>query len=120
MDSPSLGIHYFGTFGMAAISYSLAALLLAAGVLAAWAWQMPQGPAQFAGDRAPGTRPGPVAVIGGTVDCRWADASTAAEPGSPVAAGRRFVLASGLLQIWYDSRVEVLVQGPAIYEVELA
>ena len=28
------------------------------------------------------------------------------------------MLASGLLQIWYDSRVEVILQGPAIYEAD--
>ncbi len=62
--------------------------------------------------------PEQVAVISGAVDCRWADASTAIEPGAAVPAGRRFVLASGLLQIWYDSRVEVILQGPAIYEAD--
>ena len=62
--------------------------------------------------------PEQVAVISGAVDCRWADASTAIEPGATVSAGRRFVLASGLLQIWYDSRVEVILQGPAIYEAD--
>ena len=63
-------------------------------------------------------QPRQVGVISGATDCRWADASTAIEPETRVAIGRRFVLASGLLQIWYDSSVEVLLQGPAIFEVD--
>ena len=66
----------------------------------------------------PRANPVQIGVISGAAHCCWADASTAIEPGACVSVGRRFVLGSGLLQIWYNSGVEVILQGPAIYEVD--
>ena len=111
------GTHRFDLLGSAVFSYGLAMLLLAASVVAAWAWRLPNAPPRFADDKSPAV-PARVAVITGATGCRWADASTAIGPGASVSAGRRFVLASGLLQIWYEGGVEVLLQGPAIYEVD--
>ena len=130
--------------GGAAFVYAVAALVLAAGAFAAWRWGAVGRPAQVAkgapgpranleqvglitgavdcrwADRgtAAGAGPERIAVISGAVDCRWADADTAIEPGAAVLAGRRFALASGLLQIRYESHVEVILQGPAIYEAD--
>jgi hypothetical protein len=58
-----------------------------------------------------------VGRITGLVDCQLANAS-AARKGGPVRLGRRFVLASGLVEITYDTGAKVLLQGPATYEVD--
>ena len=41
-------------------------------------------------------------------------------PLSPVSLGDTFALASGLMEITYDTGAKVIVQGPATYEVESA
>ena len=51
------------------------------------------------------------------VDCRWANADTTAIHGANVSLGRKFALASGLLEITYDTGANVILQGPVRYEV---
>ena len=41
-------------------------------------------------------------------------------PSSPVSLGDKFALASGLMEITYDSGAKVILQGPASYQVESA
>ena len=48
----------------------------------------------------------------------WLDESTSTVSGARVPLGRRYALASGLLEITYDSGAKVVLQGPATYEVE--
>ncbi len=48
----------------------------------------------------------------------WQDESTSTVSGARVPLGRRYALASGLLEITYDSGAKVVLQGPATYEVE--
>ena len=49
------------------------------------------------------------------VDCKWA--GTAFD--SPVVPlGRKYELASGLMEITYDTGAKVILQGPVTYEVE--
>ena len=51
------------------------------------------------------------------VDCKWA--GTAFD--SPdVPLGRKYELASGLMEITYDTGAKVILQGPVTYEVESA
>jgi len=58
-----------------------------------------------------------VGRITGMVDCKWA--GTAFD--SPdVPLGRKYELASGLVEITYDTGAKVLLQGPVTYEVESA
>ena len=59
-----------------------------------------------------------VGQITGTFDCQWADASTAAIDDAYVPLGRRYALASGLMEISYDTGAKVILQGPCIYQVE--
>jgi hypothetical protein len=59
-----------------------------------------------------------VGRITGMVDCRWADPTTEAISGAYVPMGRRYALASGLMEITYDTGAKVLLQGPVTYEVE--
>ena len=49
------------------------------------------------------------------VDCKWAGAALDS-PGVPL--GRKYELASGLMEITYDTGAKVILQGPVTYEVE--
>ena len=59
-----------------------------------------------------------VGKITGMVDCKWADPNTAAFHGANVLLGRKYALASGLMEITYDTGAKVILQGPVTYEVE--
>ena len=52
-----------------------------------------------------------VGRITGMVDCKW-------NGGSRVSLGQKFELASGLMEITYDTGAKVILQGPVTYEVE--
>ncbi|MBU4273322.1 MAG: FecR family protein [Planctomycetes bacterium] len=58
-----------------------------------------------------------VGRITGMVDVKWSDTTTAAVT-SYVALGRKYALASGLMEITYDSGAKVILQGPCTYEAE--
>ena len=58
-----------------------------------------------------------VGRITGMVDCKWAGTALDS-PGVPV--GTKYELASGLMEITYDTGAKVLLQGPVTYEVESA
>ena len=56
-----------------------------------------------------------VGRITGMVDCKWA--GTAFD--SPACSfGKKYELASGLMEITYDTGAKVILQGPVTYEVE--
>jgi hypothetical protein len=58
-----------------------------------------------------------VGRITGLVDCKSAEPGAA--PLSPdVRLGRKYELASGLMEITYDTGAKVILQGPVTYEVE--
>jgi hypothetical protein len=59
-----------------------------------------------------------VGRVTGLVDCHWSDAHTAVRLGRRVAASDEFVLASGLVEITYDTGAKVLLQGPVTYHVD--
>ena len=59
-----------------------------------------------------------VGKITGMVDVKWSDASTATYDGANVLLGRKYALASGLMEITYDTGAKVILQGPVTYEVE--
>jgi hypothetical protein len=60
---------------------------------------------------------GIIARITGMVDCKWVDPDNA--PFGPnVFRGRTYALASGLMEITYDTGAKVLLQGPVTYEVK--
>ena len=69
--------------------------------------------------RRPPSRRGPPrlserSIVGGRIPARRLVS------GAPVCAGRRIVLESGLLEILYDDRGEVILQGPVDYTVDSA
>ena len=59
-----------------------------------------------------------VGKITGMVDCKWADINTSTERGNSVLLGRKYTIASGLLEITYNTGAKVILQGPVTYEVE--
>ena len=52
-----------------------------------------------------------VGRITGMVDCKW-------NGGSRVSLGQKYELASGLMEITYDTGAKVILQGPVTYSVE--
>ncbi len=65
-----------------------------------------------------------VGRITGMVDCRWTGSGVRGREAekdnstSLVALGDKLVLASGLLEITYDTGAKVILQGPVAYEVD--
>jgi hypothetical protein len=59
-----------------------------------------------------------VARITGMVDCTWSDPTTEAVNGAYVPLGRKYALATGMMEITYDTGARVILQGPVAYEVE--
>jgi len=59
-----------------------------------------------------------VGKITGMVDCKWADPQTETVNGANVLFGRKYALASGLMEITYHTGAKVILQGPVTYEVE--
>ena len=59
-----------------------------------------------------------VGKITGMLNCKWADPQTETSLGSNVLLGRRYSLASGLMEITYNTGAKVILQGPVTYEVE--
>jgi len=58
-----------------------------------------------------------VGRITSMVDVHWADASTAAVT-DLVALGRKYAIASGMMEITYDTGAVVTLQGPVTYEAD--
>ena len=59
-----------------------------------------------------------VGRITGMVDCQWADRLDGGGRWRHVPLGRKYALASGLMEITYDTGAKVILQGPVTYEVE--
>ncbi len=58
-----------------------------------------------------------VGHVTGMVDVKWSDINTSTEQGNGVPLGRKYALASGLMEITYDTGARVILQGPVTYEV---
>ncbi len=59
-----------------------------------------------------------VGQVTGMLDVRWADDSTAALGGAGVPLGRKYAIASGLMEITYNTGAKVILQGPVTYKVD--
>jgi len=59
-----------------------------------------------------------VAHVTGLVDCEWSNPQESLPIDARVPQGRAIALASGLLEITYDSGAKVILEGPCSYEVE--
>ena len=58
-----------------------------------------------------------VGRVTGMVDCKWTDSSKAPVSGH-VAMDQKFALASGLMEITYDTGAEIILQGPMTYQID--
>ena len=59
-----------------------------------------------------------VGRITGMAGCRWSNPQTAPTQNTQVPLGQKYAMASGLLEITYDTGAKVLLQGPVTYEVK--
>ncbi len=123
-DGPSGAWHgpiaWFSQIGP--LSYSIATVLVGVALLAASMISVPRaalGARRDAPSPLPVEQPEvePVGRITGTLDCRWADPDST-PPAAVVPLGGKYALASGLLEISYDTGAKVILQGPCTYEVE--
>ena len=106
-------------------SYAAAAVIVTVGLLIGWAYHVPVYQ-QFADNArqsdGASLHPEPEMVfvgrVTGMVDCHWADPKTGTIVYAYVPLGRKYTLASGLMEIAYDTGARVILEGPCAYEVE--
>ncbi len=106
-------------------SYAAAVVITGMLVLSAWVYRVPlRGEVAVAPPIPASHVPAPppeieyVGRIAGTADCRLADPRNVLVTAVPL--GRRYNLASGLMEIAYQSGARVILQGPCSYEVDSA
>ena len=99
------------------VAYLLAAVILGLGIVAAAVTYVSQPVHVASALQVQKSRSVPepntpcVGRITGMVDCRWTG-------GSRVSLGQKCELASGLMEITYDTGAKVILQGPVTYSVE--
>jgi hypothetical protein len=124
--SPAVDSPLFSTLfapGGWAFSYAAATVVTGLLLLVLWAWTVSHD-RELAGLPPHSTLPavGPekprelVGRIIGTADCRWANPDDI--PPAAIRVGRKYELASGLLEISYLSGAKVILQGPCTYEID--
>ncbi len=122
--SPTLPTPFtFDSFvGSPLFSYMAATVIMGVGLLVFWAWKVSLHDEVATYPRAepsPVVREmEPVGRISGMADCRWADSQDA--PSAAVPLGRKYELASGLVEITYQTGAKVILQGPCTYEIDSA
>ena len=103
-----------------------ALLVMGLGLLGAWMYQVdiPRPIAHINRPAAIPVKPRAaddfefVGQVTGMVDVQWADVQTATLHGANVPLGRKYALASGLMEITYKTGAKVILQGPVAYQVE--
>ena len=104
-------------FGGFLLSYLIAAIVVGIGMLAGWMCRVSdyQHVAGNGSRSAPAAAPAERkksslwAASRDMVDCRWADPKTEAFTGARVPLGRKYALASGLMEITYDTGAKVIL-----------
>ena len=122
---PSSFILHPSTFsqflGGVMLSYVIAGLIFGVATIHAWMWQ---SSADFVAPHVArdGTRDGDgVATVGritAMAACQWADPNAAVVNPAAIPLGHKFAIESGILEITYCSGAGVILQGPAVYEVD--
>ncbi len=126
--SPAIPVPAFSlssSLGGWLFSYAVAMVLTGVAILGAWVYTVshdgelamspPVTPAPERRDVEPKLES--VGQVTGTFDCRGTDRQ-AVSVGAPMTVGRRYDLASGLLEIGYQSGAKVILQGPCSYVVD--
>ena len=120
--------------GALVFSHVLAAVILGMFLLVGLAWRVSLNPASDVNDINIVLQHKPVSVIGritALADCRWRQWSVTSGQGPNISKtkdlgpktvflGDRFVLASGLMEITYNTGAKVILEGPCTYEIESA
>ena len=114
------GLSSAGSF---AFSYVVAALIVGVGLLVGGVWRVSyfQELANSAAWQVPAARVARIPTVGRITDmvgCRWINPAAAPADRDPVALGRKYALAAGLLEVTYDTGAKVIIEGPATYEIE--
>ncbi|MBN1395488.1 MAG: FecR domain-containing protein [Pirellulales bacterium] len=113
-------VGYFANHSFA-LSYLIAAMLLGVAMLISSMIYVSR-PAEMAdAGGASEARPQKIVFVGrvkNMVGCTWSDPATTAYAGSSVPLGRKYAMASGLMEIAYADGATVILQGPCEYEVE--
>ncbi len=125
---PLFAIH--SSLGGWLVSYAAATVLTGAAILGAWLYKVshdypaaePSRPsvaavAQQANQAEPKLEM--VGTITGTAGCQWANPQDAPSR-SAIPLGGKYALASGLLEISYNTGAKVILQGPCVYEIDSA
>ncbi len=110
-------------------SYAAAVIIVGVGLLIGWAYQVSIPRSDHRESAEAVARPAPadartqpetvfVGRVTDMVECRWADPKTATIDYAYVPLGRTYALASGLMEITYDTGGKVILEGPCVYEVE--
>jgi hypothetical protein len=113
----------FSPLGSFVLSYALAAVIIGAGILIGWACKVSNHqPVANAPSPSPITHHEPQMVfvgrVTGMVDCRWSDPNSGTADYAYIPLGRKYALASGLMELSYDSGATVILEGPCSYTVE--
>jgi hypothetical protein len=119
----------FYPMGGFAFSYAAALVIVGIGLLIGWAYQVstPRPDQRESVYAKPPVRPTEVrpdsdmvfvARVTDMVECRWADPSTGTIVFAHVPLNRKYALASGLMEITYNTGAKVILQGPCVYEVK--
>jgi hypothetical protein len=110
-------------------SYGAAAVIVGIGILLAWVYHVPEPQADrlhvvvsrpstaTKKPELPEERVVGVARVTGMVDITWANSNLAPSI-QRILLGDKFALASGLMEISYDTGAKVVLQGPCTYTVE--
>ncbi|MBN1393995.1 MAG: FecR domain-containing protein, partial [Pirellulales bacterium] len=108
-------------------SYMAATVVLCLMLLGAWTYKISHVRDQhYVADSRRQTASGPseqpelvfVGRVTGMKDCRWSDPNTHTYIGASAPLGREYVLASGLMEITYQSGAKVILEGPCSYKIE--
>ncbi len=103
-------------------SYAAATVIMCVAILGAWAYKVSLSRAEVAeviprpASQRAEPEAEPVGRITGKVECCWANPQNV--PPATVPLGRRYELASGLLEISYQGGAKVILEGPCSYEVD--
>ncbi len=110
-------------------SYAAAVLIVGLGLLIGWAYQVSTPRSDGRGGAEAKLQPAPTEVhprsemvsvgrITDMVECHWADPKTEPIGYAHVPLGHKYALASGLMEITYETGAKVILQGPCVYEVD--
>ncbi|MBN1394254.1 MAG: hypothetical protein JW959_04470 [Pirellulales bacterium] len=109
-------------------SYMVASVVLCLMLLGTWAYKISYDRNIFTADSRSSTTSGSleqrqlvfVGRVTGMKDCRWSDPDAETYLGASAPLGREYALASGLMEITYQSGARVILEGPCAYKIDFS